>query len=726
MMSEEKNTKPRLSLSTMILIGLGLGIACGFFFGEYCGFLSIIGDAFIQLLQMTILPYIVASLILGIGGLSYKQAKLLALRGGIIMLLFWVISFTVILLLPLSFPKWETASFFSTSLVSPPKEVDFLKLYIPSNPFWSLANNVVPAVVLFSILAGIALIGIKEKDSLVQGLMAVSGALIRMTNIVVKLTPIGVFAIAASAAGTMTVEEFGKLQVYLVSYNLAAILLTFAVLPLLLKPVTPFKYKDIVGLSKDALVTAFTTGNLFIVLTVLTENCKSLFKKYNLTHEKTEAYVDVLVPISFNFPNTGKLIMLLFVLFGAWFTGTSFSFSQYGTFVSAGLLSFFGGVDVALPFMLDLMHLPKDLYQLYLVTGVINGRTATLLAAMNLLVFTLLTTSALTGTLSFNKKKLINTLSLIIVIIFSSIGVTRLYFDLAVTNEYTKDRILSRMHVKNNPLPQVVYKEVPAKLKTGSGGIADIGKILKRGKLRVGYNPDSLPFSFFNAADELVGFDVEMAYMLANELNVDAEFVPFQYDTLADQLNRGEFDIAMSGISMSTSRIETVNFSDPYLELTVALIVRDYRRDEFSSLESIRKIGRLTVTIEKDESYVQKIEELLPGVEVIQLDSNREFFERNVGNWDALITNAESGSAWTLLYPQYTVVIPKPNISTFPLGYAVAKGNQDLLNFLNNWIQIKKKSPQVKAVYDLWILGRGAVPKKPRWSVIRNVLKWVK
>jgi Na+/H+-dicarboxylate symporter/ABC-type amino acid transport substrate-binding protein len=726
MMKEENKKKLRLSLSTMILIGLGLGIACGIFFGEYCGFLSIIGDAFIQLLQMTILPYIVASLILGIGGLSFKQAKLLALRGGIIMLLFWVISFTVILLIPLSFPKWETASFFSTSLVSPPKEVDFLKLYIPSNPFWSLANNVVPAVVLFSILAGIALIGIKEKDSLVQGLMAVSGALIRMTNIVVKLTPIGVFAIAASAAGTMTVEEFGKLQVYLVSYNLAAIVLTFAVLPLLLKPVTPFKYKDIVGLSKDALVTAFTTGNLFIVLTVLTENCKSLFKKYNLTREKTEAYVDVLVPISFNFPNTGKLIMLLFVLFGAWFTGTSFSFSQYGTFVSAGLLSFFGGVDVALPFMLDLMHLPKDLYQLYLVTGVINGRTATLLAAMNLLVFTLLTTSALTGTLSFNKKKLINTLSLIIVIIFSSIGITRLYFDLAVTNEYTKDRILSRMHVKNNPLPQVVYKKVPAKLKTGSGGIADIGKILKRGKLRVGYNPDSLPFSFFNAADELVGFDVEMAYMLANELGVDVEFVPFQYDTLADQLNRGEFDIAMSGISMSTSRIETVNFSDPYLELTVALIVRDYRRDEFSRIESIRNIKGLTVTIEKDKSYVQRIEELLPGVEVIQLDSNREFFERNVGNWDALITNAESGSAWTLMYPQYTVVIPKPNVATFPLGYAVAKGNQDLLNFLNNWIQIKKNGRRAKAAYDLWILGQGAVPKQSRWSVIRNVLKWVK
>jgi Na+/H+-dicarboxylate symporter len=725
MVKEQNKSKFRLSLSSMILIGLGLGIACGIFFGEYCDFLSIIGDAFIQLLQMTILPYIIASLILGIGGLSYDQARLLALKGGIVMLLFWAISFTMILLMPLSFPKWETASFFSTSLVSPPKEVDFLKLYIPSNPFWSLANNVVPAVVLFSILAGIALIGIKEKDSLVKGLQATSGALIRMTNIVVKLTPIGVFAIAASAAGTMTVEEFGKLQVYLVSFNLAALLLTFVVLPLLLKPITPFKYKDIVGLSKDALVTAFTTGNLFIVLTVLTENCKSLFKKYSLTHEKTEAYVDVLVPISFNFPNTGKLIMLLFVLFGAWFTGTSFSFSQYGTFVSAGLLSFFGGVDVALPFMLDLMHLPGDLYQLYMVTGVINGRTSTLLAAMNLLVFTLLTTSAMTGRLSFNKKKLINTIILISVIMFTSVGATRLYFSLAVKNEYTKDRILSRMHIKDNPLPHVVYKEVPARFKKGNGMVAGIDKIQKRGKLLVGYNSDSLPFAFFNAADELVGFDVEMAHMLAEELNVDVEFVPFQYETLADQLNRGEFNIAMSGIGMSISRIEALNFSDPYLELTNALIVRDHRRDEFVDLKSIRKIEGLTLTLVKDKSYVQRIEKVLPRVEVIELDSNREFFERNVGSWDALLTSAEVGSAWTLMYPKYTVVIPKPNIETFPLGYAVAKGNQDLLVFLNNWIQIKKNSTRIKAAYNFWILGQDAVPKKPRWSVIRNLLKWV-
>jgi Na+/H+-dicarboxylate symporter len=55
-----------------------LGIACGIFFGEAVGFLEIVGNAFIKLLQMTILPYILVSLVYGIGGLTYNQAVQLA------------------------------------------------------------------------------------------------------------------------------------------------------------------------------------------------------------------------------------------------------------------------------------------------------------------------------------------------------------------------------------------------------------------------------------------------------------------------------------------------------------------------------------------------------------------------------------------------------------------------------------------------------------------------
>ena len=64
-----------MSLSTRVLIGLFSGVAAGVFFGELTAPLKIAGDAFIQLLQMTVLPYIVVSLIAGLGSLTYRDAS---------------------------------------------------------------------------------------------------------------------------------------------------------------------------------------------------------------------------------------------------------------------------------------------------------------------------------------------------------------------------------------------------------------------------------------------------------------------------------------------------------------------------------------------------------------------------------------------------------------------------------------------------------------------------
>ena len=81
----------RFSLSTNILLGFVLGIICGVVFGEYCNFLKVFGDAFIKLLQMTIIPYITVSLIHGIGSLSLAQARKIVLRAGSLLLIFWAI-----------------------------------------------------------------------------------------------------------------------------------------------------------------------------------------------------------------------------------------------------------------------------------------------------------------------------------------------------------------------------------------------------------------------------------------------------------------------------------------------------------------------------------------------------------------------------------------------------------------------------------------------------------
>lgn len=92
----------------------------------------------------------------------------------------------------------------------------------------------------------------------------------------------------------------------------------------------------------------------------------------------------------------------------------------------------------------------------------------------------------------------------------------------------------------------------------------------------------------------------------------------------------------------------------------------------------------------------------------------------------ALIHTAEGGGAWTVLYPDYTVVIPKPTLLSIPLAYAVAKQNKDLLDFVNAWISLKKGDGMIKRFLDHWILGQGAADPEPRWSVLRNVLSWGK
>jgi Na+/H+-dicarboxylate symporter len=287
-----------MTLSRRIVIGLAAGIACGLFFGEICGGLSIVGNAYIALMQMTVLPYIVLALIVNIGGLTLDTARHLAVKAAVVMLALLGIATALILLMPLGLPEWKTGGFFSTSLLHLPESVDFLSLYIPANPFRSLADNLVPAVVLFCICAGIALIGITRKESVIEPMRVMLDAMSRVTLWVAGLTPYGVFAIAANAAGTITIDEIGRLQGYMIIYITAALILAFLVLPLTIAAFTPFTYREILSSSRSALLTAFAANNYFIVLPLLIENLKELYRSHEMGGDEVEAAIDITLPLA--------------------------------------------------------------------------------------------------------------------------------------------------------------------------------------------------------------------------------------------------------------------------------------------------------------------------------------------------------------------------------------------------------------------------------------------
>ena len=97
-------SKTRLSLSTQIAIGVALGAATGLFFGERVSGLQIIADAYVKLLQMTVLPYVTISIVSGLGGLNAAQARTLGVRVGIVLALLWTVALAAVLLFPLMFP----------------------------------------------------------------------------------------------------------------------------------------------------------------------------------------------------------------------------------------------------------------------------------------------------------------------------------------------------------------------------------------------------------------------------------------------------------------------------------------------------------------------------------------------------------------------------------------------------------------------------------------------
>ena len=196
-----------MSFTLKILTGLFLGVFTGLFLGEIAAPFSVAGNIFIGLLQMTVLPYIVVSLIGNIGGITWSERRGLLVAGISVLAVLLVLGIIVLVAVPIAFPVWDSASFFSSSLIIPPKIFDLVDLYIPSNPFASLANNVVPAAVLFSILLGVGISGIPGKQGLLKAMDVLASGLNEINKMVIKLTPAGVFAIAAGTAGTISLTE---------------------------------------------------------------------------------------------------------------------------------------------------------------------------------------------------------------------------------------------------------------------------------------------------------------------------------------------------------------------------------------------------------------------------------------------------------------------------------------------------------------------------------------
>lgn len=713
-----------LSLSTMIFLGLGLGVLAGLFFGEMAAFLEVIGEIWIKLLQMTVLPYVMLSLVTGLGRLSYADALLLARKVGLVLLLLWAISLAIVFVFPLTFPGWETSSFFSKALADPRPPIDFLGLYVPSNLFHALANNLVPAVVVFSVAVGVAIIGIDEKQTLLDGMDILMEALMRIAHFIVKLTPVGVFAITAAAAGTMQLAEVQRLGIFIWAYVGLSLLTSLWILPGLVTCLTPLSYRQAVGTTRDALLTAFATGSLFVVLPMLVEKSKELVAQYAPDRERAEAAVEVIVPVSFNFPHAGKLFTITFVLFAGWYSGYPVGIEDYPALAAAGLTSLFASATVAVPFIMETARVPSDLFELFLTTGVINSRFATLLAAMFVLTLTLLGAFAMNGLIRVNPRRIIRYILVSLVALGLTIVALRAVFTLTMDNAYDKDRIIGEMQLMERAVPDKVYRTMPVDLPPPVDDMDRLGLIRSRGILRVCYEENQMPFSYFNGNDELVGFDIALIHKLASSLNVELEFVPVDYrQAMAVYLNLGDCDLGTGMLALPDLAVE-LTFSQPYLDLVAAFLVSDHRRNRFYEMDAVAKMQGLSVAFMETAYLEERIREKLPLAEVRYVTSPLRFIKDQGETFDVMVMTAQKAAAWSLLYPEYSVVVPTIT-AKLPLALPLPYKEQAWANYIELWINLNKKNGTIDALYDQWVLGKQGTTSQHRWSVLRDVLHWV-
>ena len=460
-----KTKLPKLSLTHWILLGFTLGVLAGLIFGDLCSVLAPIGNAFIKIWQITILPSVVISLIVGVGSLKKDDAKKIATKAGMVLALFWAIGIGAFFSLQLAFPNIEKASFFSTQDLAGAGDFNIIDLFIPSNPFRALSEGLIPAIVIFCLCLGFALMMDIESKPILNSLKIFLAALTRITGFLTKTFPFGVFIITAETAGNMTFEGLLELQVFLISLAASAILLSFVILPLLVTCFTTFHYRDILSASSKAVILGFSTGSEFITLPLIIDGVQKLFgnglesnvdsvlavnpEKLNGEHigeyigeriaegspdrcennlirnsdnEDIQSYSEVLVPVAYTFPLLGAFVPFLFILFVAWLYDSPLDLFGQIKLIAVGIPSFFGSSKVSVESLLSLMHLPADAYNLYISSGIIRQCFVATLTCMSIFSFTTISIAFLTNKFRLQWKRVVIFRSVRTLVILSHYG----------------------------------------------------------------------------------------------------------------------------------------------------------------------------------------------------------------------------------------------------------------------------------------------------------------
>jgi polar amino acid transport system substrate-binding protein len=223
-----------------------------------------------------------------------------------------------------------------------------------------------------------------------------------------------------------------------------------------------------------------------------------------------------------------------------------------------------------------------------------------------------------------------------------------------------------------------------------------IDQIKAKGELVVGTSADYPPYEFhteIDGVDTIVGFDIDIAQAIADDLGVELKIVDMSFENLLMSLANDEFDMVIAGIEENEERAKTCDFTEPYLESKNLILVKKENEDKYTTLESLKgaKAGAQNGTICYDRSVKYCGEENTVGLAKV----NDLVMELNAGKVD-------------LLFLDYMAVIAYANgnddlvavdcgIPSDDLGYSIAvkKGNTELVDYANGVLDKLKEDGSI-------------------------------
>jgi polar amino acid transport system substrate-binding protein len=228
-----------------------------------------------------------------------------------------------------------------------------------------------------------------------------------------------------------------------------------------------------------------------------------------------------------------------------------------------------------------------------------------------------------------------------------------------------------------------------------------VEQIMKRGVLKVGMDT-FVPWAMKSKTGEFVGFEIDVAKQLAEDMGVKVEFVPTKWAGIIPALLTGKFDVVIGGMGIRTKRALKVNFTIPYDYSGMSMVASKQKAAGFTSLEDFNKPD-VELAIKLGTTAVMAAKKWMPKAKLrLFEDQAQAYQELRNGNVHAVVGSAPRPAFEAVKYPDTLFMPMRDNFTKEPIGFALRKGDFDTLVFFNGWIQTKRDQGWLQEKHHYW------------------------